>query len=84
MAVFSKYLRDPVKYSGTLDSYEFFEVTPCTGREYAKLSIRDVLNAPNSDDMIRDFSVLVSTMWRRLSSNWESRSHSASAKGVHA
>jgi hypothetical protein len=61
MVASSKYIREPIKYTGTLDSYEFFEVTPCIGREYAKLSIRDMLNAPNSDDIIRDFAVTVST-----------------------
>jgi hypothetical protein len=57
----SKYIREPLKYSGTLDSYEFFEVTPSIGREYPKLSIRDMLNAPNSDELIRDFAITVST-----------------------
>src|SRR5271170_6793429 len=61
MVASSKSVREPLKYSGTLDSYEYFEVTPCLGREYPKLSIRDILNAPNSDDMIRDFAVITST-----------------------
>ena len=61
MVASSKYICEPLKYSGTLDSYDFFEVTPCLGREYNNLSIRDMLNAPNSDDMIRDFAVIVST-----------------------
>ena len=61
MAASSKYIRKPLKCFGTLDSHEFFEITPCIGREYANLSIRDMLYAPNSDDMIRDFAVIVST-----------------------
>lgn len=61
MVASSKYVREPLKYSGALDSYDFFEVTPCLGREYPKLGIRDMLNAPNSDAMIRDFAIIVST-----------------------
>lgn len=61
MVASSKYIHEPLKYSGTLDSYEYFEVTPCLGREYPKLSIRDMLKAPNSDDMIRDLAIIIST-----------------------
>src|SRR5271170_314577 len=61
MVASTKYIREPHKYSGSLDSYEYFEVTPCLGREYPNLSIRAMLNAPNSDDMIRDFAIVTST-----------------------
>src|SRR5271170_1487059 len=57
----SKLIHEPLKYSGSLDGYEYFEVTPCLGREYSKLSIREMLNAPNSDDMIRDFAIIAGT-----------------------
>jgi hypothetical protein len=57
----SKMIREPLKPTGALDKYDFFEVTPCIGRQYTNLSIRDLLNAPNSDELIRDFAITVST-----------------------
>ena len=57
----SKLIREPLKPTGCLDKYNFFEVTPCIGREYTNLSIRDLLNAPNSDELIREFAITVST-----------------------
>jgi Taurine catabolism dioxygenase TauD, TfdA family len=57
----SQMIREPLKPTGCLDKYEYFEVTPCIGREYANLSIRDLLNAPNSDELIREFAITVST-----------------------
>jgi hypothetical protein len=59
--VAAKLLREPLKPTGCLDKYNFFEVTPCIGREYTDLSIRDLLNAPNSDELIREFGITVST-----------------------
>lgn len=57
----SKMIREPLKPTGCLDKYDFFEVTPCIGRQYTNLSIRDLLNAPNSDELIREFALTVST-----------------------
>jgi alpha-ketoglutarate-dependent taurine dioxygenase len=54
-------VREPLKPSGYLDKYEYFEVTPCIGREYTNLSIRDLLYARDSDELIREFAVIVST-----------------------
>ena len=57
----SKMIREPLKPTGCLDKFDFFEVTPCIGRQYTNLSIRDLLNAPNSDELIREFALTVST-----------------------
>ena len=61
MVTDSSLIREPLKPTGCLDKYNFFEVTPCIGREYTDLSIRDILNASNSDEMIREFGIIVST-----------------------
>jgi alpha-ketoglutarate-dependent taurine dioxygenase len=61
MVAATKLIREPLVPSGCLDKYNFFEVTPCIGREYTDLSIRDILNAPNSDELIREFGIIVST-----------------------
>lgn len=47
----------PLKLSGALDSYESFEVTPTIGREYPKANLVEWLNAPNSDELIRDLAI---------------------------
>ncbi|KAF2732384.1 taurine catabolism dioxygenase [Polyplosphaeria fusca] len=51
---------EPIKYSGSLDSYEYFEITPIIGREYPKVRVTEVLNAPNAEQQIRDFAVIIS------------------------
>ena len=52
-------LPGPLPYTGSLDHYPHFEVTPSIGREFGKeLQLTDLLTAPNSDDLIRDLAVL--------------------------
>jgi len=36
-------LTQPLKYSGSLDEYEHFDVTKVIGREFPKLQIKDIL-----------------------------------------
>ena len=54
--------RKPLKLSGALDSYKHFDVTPIIGREYSDASLREWLQAPNSDELIRDLAI-TSTFW---------------------
>lgn len=52
-------LSGPLPYTGSLDSYPHFEVTPSIGREFGKeLQLTDLLAAENSDELIRDLAVL--------------------------
>ncbi|KAF2183475.1 taurine catabolism dioxygenase [Zopfia rhizophila CBS 207.26] len=50
----------PLKYSGTLDAYPYFEITPIIGREYPTVKITDVLNSPNAEAQIRDLAIVIS------------------------
>lgn len=50
-------LRKPLEPSGALDSYESFEVTPVIGREYPTANLVNFLEAPNSDELLRDLAV---------------------------
>ncbi|EOO03811.1 putative alpha-ketoglutarate-dependent taurine dioxygenase protein [Phaeoacremonium minimum UCRPA7] len=52
--------REPLKLSGVLDSYESFDVTPSIGREFPKANLVEWLNAPNSDELIRDLAITIS------------------------
>lgn len=47
----------PLKLSGVLDAFESFDSTPVIGREFPKASLVEWLNAPNSDELIRDLAI---------------------------
>lgn len=49
--------REPLKLSGALDKYESFDVTPVIGREFVNVDLAELLNAPNSDELIRDLAI---------------------------
>lgn len=49
--------KEPLKLSGALDKYEHFDSTPIIGREFPSLDIKELLRAPNSDDLIRDLAI---------------------------
>jgi hypothetical protein len=48
----------PLQLSGILDKYESHETTPVIGREYPTIQIRDLLNAPNSDELLRELAII--------------------------
>ncbi|KAL4889706.1 hypothetical protein BDV59DRAFT_210132 [Aspergillus ambiguus] len=49
--------RGPLKYSGSLDEYKSFDVTPVIGREFTDLQLTDILN---DDRKIQDLAITVS------------------------
>ncbi|POR35075.1 Putative alpha-ketoglutarate-dependent sulfonate dioxygenase [Tolypocladium paradoxum] len=50
----------PVEATGVLDKFEAFDVTPIIGREFPSANLVDWLNAPNSDELLRDLAVTIS------------------------
>lgn len=50
-------LRQPLQLSGALDNYESFDVTPVIGKEFPTANLVDWLNAPNSDELLRDLAI---------------------------
>lgn len=48
-------LSGPLTYSGTLDTYEHFDVTNVIGREFPNLQLSEILH---DDDKIRDLAIL--------------------------
>ncbi|KAL4817405.1 hypothetical protein BDW67DRAFT_184070 [Aspergillus spinulosporus] len=56
-ATASGYIREPLKYSGSLDEYKSFDVTPIIGREYPDLQLTDILH---DDQKLRDLAITVS------------------------
>jgi hypothetical protein len=50
----SRYVREPLKYSGSLDEYKSFDVTPVIGREFSHVQLTDILN---DDQKLRDLAI---------------------------
>jgi hypothetical protein len=48
-------IREPLKYSGSLDEHQSFDVTPVIGREFPALELTDILN---DDRKLRDLAIL--------------------------
>lgn len=48
-------LSGPLTYSGSLDSYDHFDLTAVIGREFPKLQLSEILS---DDDKIRDLAIL--------------------------
>ncbi|KUL89720.1 hypothetical protein ZTR_00604 [Talaromyces verruculosus] len=53
----SHYIREPLKYSGSLDIYKSFDVTPVIGREFSEVQLTDILN---DDRKLQDLAITVS------------------------
>ena len=49
-----------LKTSGVLNQYKSFDVTPVIGREFPTASIKEWLEAPNSDELLRDLAITIS------------------------
>ena len=47
----------PLKLAGVLNQYKSFEVTPVVGREYPEASLKEWLDAPNADALLRDLAI---------------------------
>ncbi|KAF2716404.1 taurine catabolism dioxygenase [Polychaeton citri CBS 116435] len=50
----------PLSLKGALDHYKSFDVTPVIGREFPDANLKEWLEAPNSDDLIRDLAITIS------------------------
>lgn len=53
----------PLQTTGALDRLEHFDVTPAIGREYPSASIVDILNAENSDELLRELAITSTCTW---------------------
>jgi len=54
-APYGSRLPEPLRYSGSLDSYENFDVTAVIGREFPTLQLSEILH---DDNKIRDLAIL--------------------------
>lgn len=49
--------KEPLKLSGVLDQFKYFDVTPVIGREFVGVDLAKWLRAPNSDELLRDLAI---------------------------
>jgi len=47
----------PLKSTKSLDQYESIDITPVIGTEYPNVKLIDLINAPNSDELLRDLAI---------------------------
>lgn len=47
----------PLKLKGVLNPLKQFRVTPTVGTEFPEANLVDMLNAPNSDELLRDLAI---------------------------
>jgi hypothetical protein len=47
----------PLKLKGVLEPLKQFKVTPTVGTEFPEANLVDMLNAPNSDELLRDLAI---------------------------
>lgn len=48
---------EPLQYSGSLDRFKSFDVTPGLGTEFPDARLVEWLRAPESDQLIRDLAI---------------------------
>jgi alpha-ketoglutarate-dependent taurine dioxygenase len=53
--------RQPLKPNGALEGFKTFEVTPAIGQEFPDVQIKDIIVAPNSDEILQEFARTIST-----------------------
>jgi len=49
--------KEPLQLQGALDQYESFDVTPIIGREFPAANLKDWLEAPNSDELLKELAI---------------------------
>lgn len=46
-----------------LDGFKWFDVTPVIGREYPTANLKEWLQAPNSDELLRELAITGEQPW---------------------
>lgn len=55
----AKLKRQPLEKGSSIDHLEYFDVTPIIGREYPTAKIKDILQAHNHDEQLRDLAITI-------------------------
>ena len=54
----------PLTPNGSLDSYDFIDLTPCIGREFPTANLVDMMNASNADELLQELALTSMTCSR--------------------
>lgn len=49
----------PPKRGNSIDHLEYVDVTPIIGREYPTASLKEMLQAPNAEEQLRDLAITI-------------------------
>ncbi|KAF7198386.1 Alpha-ketoglutarate-dependent taurine dioxygenase [Pseudocercospora fuligena] len=58
--VLTGHQQEPLTASGILGQYKSFDVTPVIGREFPEAQLKEWLEAPNADELLRDLAITIS------------------------
>ena len=52
----------PLQSNGSLDDYDFKDLTPCIGREFPNANLVDIMAASNSDELLQELALTSMTI----------------------
>ena len=52
-------MREPLKKGTSIDHLEYVDVTPIIGREYPTASLKEMLEASNAEEQLRDLAITI-------------------------
>ncbi len=55
----AKLRREPLKKGNSIDHLAYVDVTPIIGREYPHAKLKDMLQAPNAEEQLRDLAITI-------------------------
>ena len=55
--------RASLQSKGSLDRFESFDVTPIIGKEFPSAQLTEWLDAPNSDELLRDLAIISNSLF---------------------
>lgn len=51
----------PLQSNGSLDEYNYHDLTPCIGRDFRTANLVDMMNAPNADELLTELAYTISS-----------------------
>lgn len=51
--------REPLKRGNSIDHLDYVDCTPIIGREYPTASLKEMLQAPNAEEQLRDLAITI-------------------------
>ncbi|KAL5531908.1 hypothetical protein ACEPAF_5471 [Sanghuangporus sanghuang] len=55
-----RHVREPLVYSGSLETFNSFDVTTVIGREFSDIQLTDLMSSQDADKLLRDLAIIIS------------------------